>query len=65
MLKQLNIHPVVSDPKPEESSVTNKGKSFPSLTGHNILDTGQDVIGFLGHLCTLLAHIQPAVSQNP
>ncbi|KAK4818185.1 hypothetical protein QYF61_007823 [Mycteria americana] len=28
-------------------------------------DTSQDAIGFLGHLGTLLAHVQPAVNQHP
>ncbi|KAK4821862.1 hypothetical protein QYF61_004339 [Mycteria americana] len=37
----------------------------PSPAGHAIADTSQDAIGFLGHLGTLLAHIQPAVSQHP
>ena len=30
-----------------------------------ISDTSQDVVGLLGHLGTLLAHIQPAVDQHP
>ncbi|KAK4811009.1 hypothetical protein QYF61_015713 [Mycteria americana] len=38
---------------------------FPSPPGHTIFDTSQDAIGFLGHLGTLLAHIQPAVNQHP
>ncbi|KAK4810855.1 hypothetical protein QYF61_008827 [Mycteria americana] len=38
---------------------------FPSPAGHAIPDTSQDAIGFLGHLGTLLAHIQPAVNQHP
>ncbi|KAK4815166.1 hypothetical protein QYF61_017662, partial [Mycteria americana] len=37
----------------------------PSPAGHTISDTSQDAIGFLGHLGTLLAHIQPAVYQHP
>ncbi|KAK4815510.1 LOW QUALITY PROTEIN: hypothetical protein QYF61_003068 [Mycteria americana] len=32
---------------------------FPTPAGHTIPDTSQDAIGFLGHLGTLLAHIQP------
>ncbi|KAK4824040.1 hypothetical protein QYF61_009631 [Mycteria americana] len=31
----------------------------------SIFDTSQDAIGFLGHLGTLLAHIQAAVNQHP
>ncbi|KAK4817647.1 LOW QUALITY PROTEIN: hypothetical protein QYF61_023237 [Mycteria americana] len=38
---------------------------FPSPAGHTIPHTSQDAIGFLGHLGTLLAHIQPAVNQHP
>ncbi|KAK4811654.1 hypothetical protein QYF61_022747 [Mycteria americana] len=38
---------------------------FPSPAGHAIFDTSQDTIGFLGHLGTLLAHIQAAVNQHP
>ncbi|KAK4812136.1 hypothetical protein QYF61_000977 [Mycteria americana] len=37
---------------------------FPSPASHTIFDTSQDAIGFLGHLGTLLAHIQAAVSQH-
>ncbi|KAK4809169.1 hypothetical protein QYF61_006427 [Mycteria americana] len=37
----------------------------PSPAGHTISDTSQDAIGLLGHLGTLLAHIQPAVDQHP
>ncbi|KAK4820324.1 hypothetical protein QYF61_023557 [Mycteria americana] len=36
----------------------------PAPAGHTIPDTSQDAIGFLGHLGTLLAHIQPAVNQH-
>ncbi|KAK4820374.1 hypothetical protein QYF61_025450 [Mycteria americana] len=38
---------------------------FPTPAGHAIFDTSQDAIGFLGHLGTLLAHIQAAVNQHP
>ncbi|KAK4818805.1 hypothetical protein QYF61_019734 [Mycteria americana] len=38
---------------------------FPSPAGHTIVDTSQDAIGLLGHLGTLLAHIQVAVNQHP
>ncbi|KAK4829089.1 hypothetical protein QYF61_002040 [Mycteria americana] len=37
---------------------------FPSPAGHTIPDTSQDAVGLLGHLGTLLAHIQPAVNQH-
>ncbi|KAK4832999.1 hypothetical protein QYF61_027023 [Mycteria americana] len=38
---------------------------FPSPAGHTISDTNQDAVGCLGHLGTLLAHIQVAVNQHP
>ncbi|KAK4824898.1 hypothetical protein QYF61_021138 [Mycteria americana] len=38
---------------------------FPTPAGHTIFETSQDTIGFLGHLGTLLAHIQAAVNQHP
>ncbi|KAK4815221.1 hypothetical protein QYF61_022868 [Mycteria americana] len=37
----------------------------PSPAGHAIPDTSQDAVGCLGHLGTLLAHIQAAVNQHP
>ena len=36
---------------------------FPSAAHHTIPDPGQDAIGLLGHLGTLLAHIQPPFRQ--
>ena len=36
---------------------------FPRPAHHTIPDTSQDAIGLLGHLGTLLAHIQPTVQQ--
>jgi len=38
---------------------------LPAPAGHTIPDTSHDAIGRLGHLGTLLAHVQPAVDQNP
>ncbi|KAK4812358.1 LOW QUALITY PROTEIN: hypothetical protein QYF61_018808 [Mycteria americana] len=37
----------------------------PSPAGHTISDTSQDAVGLLGHLGTLLAHIQLAINQYP
>ncbi|KAK4814520.1 hypothetical protein QYF61_021621 [Mycteria americana] len=37
----------------------------PTPAGHTIADTSQDAVGLLGHLGTLLAHIQAAVNQRP
>ena len=36
---------------------------FPSPAHHTIPDTSQDTIGLLGHLGTMLAHIQLTVHQ--
>ena len=36
---------------------------FPSPAHHTIPDTSQEAIGPLGHLDTLLAHIQPTVQE--
>ena len=37
----------------------------PAPTGDAIPDPSQDAVGLLGHLGTLLAHVQPAVDQHP
>ncbi|KAK4826361.1 LOW QUALITY PROTEIN: hypothetical protein QYF61_007955, partial [Mycteria americana] len=37
----------------------------PTPAGHTISDTSQDAIGLLGHLGTLLVHMQLAVDQHP
>ncbi|KAK4829474.1 hypothetical protein QYF61_004764 [Mycteria americana] len=62
-LQHLNVSLVVGGPK------LNTGfeghDHFPTPAGHTISDTIQDAIGFLGHLGTLLAHIQVAVNQHP
>ncbi|NXT01576.1 ERAP1 aminopeptidase, partial [Jacana jacana] len=38
---------------------------LPTSAGHTILYASQDAIGLLGHLGTLLAHVQPPVDQHP
>ncbi|KAK4830661.1 LOW QUALITY PROTEIN: hypothetical protein QYF61_012541, partial [Mycteria americana] len=62
-LQHLNVSLVVRGPK------LNTGfeghDHFPTPAGHAIFDTSQNAIGFLGHLGTLLAHIQAAVNQHP
>ncbi|KAK4828611.1 hypothetical protein QYF61_000063 [Mycteria americana] len=71
-LQHLNVSLVVGDPKlntvfevrPHQCQVQGHDH-FPSPAGPTIFDTSQDAIGFLGHLGTLLAHIQAAVSQHP
>ncbi|KAK4830416.1 hypothetical protein QYF61_010947 [Mycteria americana] len=68
----LNIPLVVGGPKlntvfevrPHQCRVQGHNH-FPSPAGHAIFDTSQDAIGFLGRLCTLLAHIQAAVNKHP
>ncbi|KAK4822882.1 hypothetical protein QYF61_021101 [Mycteria americana] len=72
MLQHLNVLLVVRGPKlntvfevrPHQCRVEGDNH-FPSPAGHTIFDTSQDAIGFLGHLGTLLAHIQAAVNQHP
>ncbi|KAK4827068.1 hypothetical protein QYF61_013709 [Mycteria americana] len=71
-LQYLNIPLVVGGPKlntvfevrPHQCQVQGHNH-FPSPAGHAIFDTGQDAIGLLGRLGTLLAHIQAAVNQHP
>ncbi|KAK4830419.1 hypothetical protein QYF61_011043 [Mycteria americana] len=71
-LQHLNVSLVVGGPKlntgfevrPHQCRVQGHDH-FPSPAGHTIPDTSQDGIGFLGHLGTLLAHIQEAVNQHP
>ncbi|KAK4825624.1 LOW QUALITY PROTEIN: hypothetical protein QYF61_001304 [Mycteria americana] len=70
-LQHLNVSLVVRGPKlntgfevrPHQCQVEGD-KHFPSPAGHTISDTSQDAIGLLGHLGTLLAHIQLAVNQH-
>ncbi|KAK4814535.1 hypothetical protein QYF61_022254 [Mycteria americana] len=71
-LQHLNVSLVVRVPKlntvfevrPHQRRVQ-EHDHFPSPAGHTIFDTSQDAVGFLGHLGTLLAHIQAAVDQQP
>ncbi|KAK4814531.1 hypothetical protein QYF61_022020 [Mycteria americana] len=71
-LQHLNVSLVVRGPKlntvfevrPHQCRVQGHDH-FPTPAGHAIFDTSQDAIGFLGHLGTLLAHIQPGVNQHP
>ncbi|KAK4823880.1 hypothetical protein QYF61_007828 [Mycteria americana] len=62
-LQHLNVSLVVGGPK--LNTVFEGHDHFSSPAGHAIPDTSQDAIGFLGHLGTLLAHIQAAVNQHP
>ncbi|KAK4806232.1 hypothetical protein QYF61_013376 [Mycteria americana] len=72
MLQPLNVSLVVRGPKPNTVFEVRPHQCrvqghdhFPSPAGHAIFDTSQDAIGLLGHLGTLLAHIQVAVNQHP
>jgi len=38
---------------------------LPTPAGHTIPGTSQDAIDLLGHLGTLLAHVQLSVNQHP
>ncbi|KAK4831253.1 hypothetical protein QYF61_016485 [Mycteria americana] len=62
-LQHLNVSLGVRGPK--LNTVFEGDNHSPSPAGHPISDTSLDAIGFLGHLGTLLAHIQPAVNQHP
>ncbi|KAK4810864.1 hypothetical protein QYF61_008836 [Mycteria americana] len=70
-IQHLNVSLVVRGPKlntvfqvqPHQCRVQGHDH-FPSPAGHTIPDTSQDAFGFLGHLGTLLAHIQAAVNQH-
>ncbi|KAK4826384.1 hypothetical protein QYF61_008055 [Mycteria americana] len=69
-LQHLNVSLVARGPKlntvfevwPHQCRVQ-VDNHFPSPAGHTVSDTSQDAIGFLGHLGTLLAHIQSAIDQ--
>jgi len=37
---------------------------LPTPASHTIPDTSQNAVGLLGHLCTLLIHVQPAVNKH-
>ncbi|RMC21926.1 hypothetical protein DUI87_02797 [Hirundo rustica rustica] len=71
-LKHLNVLPKLRGPDletilkvwPDQCRVQGKN-DLPAPAGHTIPDTGQDAIGLLGHLGTLLAHVQPAADQYP
>ncbi|KAK4830689.1 hypothetical protein QYF61_012858 [Mycteria americana] len=64
-LQHLNVSLVVRGPK-LNTGFEYRGTITPlSPAGHTISDTSQDAIGLVGHLGTLLAHIQAAVNQHP
>ncbi|KAK4815370.1 hypothetical protein QYF61_001358 [Mycteria americana] len=71
-LQHLNVLLVVRGPKlntgfevrPHQCRVQGHDP-FPAPAGHTTPDTSQDAVGFLGHLGTLPAHVQPAVNQHP
>ncbi|KAK4826394.1 hypothetical protein QYF61_008065 [Mycteria americana] len=71
-LQHLDVSLVVRGPKlntvfevrPHQCRVQGH-HHFPSPADHAIFDTSQDALGFLGHLGTLLAHIQAAANQHP
>ncbi|KAK4825882.1 hypothetical protein QYF61_003156 [Mycteria americana] len=70
-LQHLSVFLVVRGPKPNTVFEVRPHQCrvqghdhFPSPAGHTISDTSQDAIGLLGHLGTLLAHIERAVDQH-
>jgi len=71
MLQQLNAFLVVRGPKLNTVLQVRPHKCWvqehdhlPTPAGHTIPDTSQDAVGLLGHLGTLLAHVQLAVNQH-
>ncbi|GAB0207267.1 hypothetical protein GRJ2_003192300 [Grus japonensis] len=72
MLQHLNVLLVVRGPNlntvlkvwPHQCRVQGDNH-FPTPAGHTVSDTSQDAICRLGHLGTLLAHIQLVVNQHP
>ena len=72
MLQQLNVLLVVRGSKlntalevwPHQCRVQGHDP-LPAPAGHTIPDTSQDAAGLLGHLGTLLAHVQLTVDQHP
>ncbi|KAK4809986.1 hypothetical protein QYF61_004438 [Mycteria americana] len=72
MLQHLKVSLVMRGPKPntvfelQPHQCRVQGHDpFPSPAGHTIFGTSQDAVDLLGHLSTLLAHVQPAVNQHP
>ena len=72
MLQGLSVFPVVRGPKlnallevPPHQCQVKRDDHFPSLTDYTVSHSSQDAIGFLDHLGTLLAHVQPTVNQHP
>ena len=72
MLQQLHKFLLVRGPKlntafevqPHQRCVQ-RDDYLPAPAGSTISDTSQGAIGLLGHLGTLLAHIQPVADQHP
>ncbi|KAK4823970.1 hypothetical protein QYF61_008356 [Mycteria americana] len=71
-LQELNVLLVVKGPKLNTVFEVRSHQCrvqghdhFPTPAGHTIPDTSQDAVGFLGHLDTLLAHVQLAVNHHP
>jgi len=70
-LQHVNVLLVVRGPKlntvlevhPHQCRVQGHDP-LPTPAGHTVPDTSQDAVGLLGHLGTLLAHVQPAVDQH-
>ncbi len=68
----LSVFPVVRSPKldtvlevqPHQGCLQGDD-NLPAPAGHTISNTGQDGIGLLGHLGTLLGHVQLSINQHP
>ncbi|GAB0208342.1 mitochondrial enolase superfamily member 1 [Grus japonensis] len=72
MLQHLNVLLVLRGPKgntvfkvQSDQCRVQEDDHFLSPAHRTVSDTSQEAIGLLGHLGTLLAHIQPAIDQYP
>lgn len=71
VIQHLHIVPIASGPElntvlkmwPQQCQVQADDR-LPVSAGHNAASTSQDAISFLGHLGTLLTHIQLTVNQH-
>ncbi|RMC19236.1 hypothetical protein DUI87_03842 [Hirundo rustica rustica] len=72
VLKHLNVLPELRGPEldtalkvwPHQCRVQGQNE-LPAPAGHAIPDPGQDAPGPIGHLGTLLAHVQLVINQKP
>ncbi|KAJ7409147.1 neurexin-3-beta [Willisornis vidua] len=62
----IQVHDLLMLGGPDIKNINIKRDNHcPRPAGHAIADPGQDAIGLLGHLGTLLADVHPVVEQHP